>query len=290
MQRVPRPLLVLHRDPLLRERLRRVATQEGLELRLLDDWDELLEEVKGAPASSLIVVDPYSGSEDEDGGPTIELASLLNRFPSLTVTAALEVRSGRLGDVLKLGQWGVVQVIDLEEEASALALGQRLQDARGRPLRGLIERQLPAYTSAAARAILSSAAAIVAEGGQGRDLAKALHVTPRTLSRWCRKAGLPPPKRLLAWMRVLLAAEFLDDPGRPVSAVALACGYAADSSLRLALRRFTGHNPTELRDLGAFEVASAAFVEALGEARAPKRRYRAASPRGESGKAVRVTG
>jgi AraC-like DNA-binding protein len=276
MQKVPRPLLVLHADRLLRERLRAVAQHERLEFELLDGWDDLLEGVRTAPASALIVVDPYFDGREE-GELSVELSSLLNRFPSLTVIGALELKPGRGDDLLKLGQWGVVQVIDLEEETTAIGLGRRLLAARGRPLRGLVERQLPSYTSAAARSILSAATSIVAEGGQGRDLAKALYITPRTLSRWCRKAGLPPPKRLLAWMRILLAAEFLDDPGRPVSAVALACGYAADSSLRLALRRFTGLNPTELREQGAFETASVAFVNALAEARAPKRRYRAPS-------------
>jgi AraC-like DNA-binding protein len=285
MQKVPRPLLVLHSDRVLRERLRTVAHKEGLDWDEVGGWDELLDSVRTAPASALIVVDPYYG--DPAGEMSIELSSLLNRFPSLTVIAAMEIRPGSAVDVLKLGQWGVV---DLDEETTPIALARRLMAARGRPLRGLVERQLPSYTSAAARAILSAATSIVAEGGQGADLAKALYITPRTLSRWCRKAGLPPPKRLLAWMRILLAAEFLDDPGRPVSAVALACGYAADSSLRLALRRFTGLNPTELRELGAFETASAAFVEALSEARAPKRRYRAPSHRksGENGGAVAV--
>lgn len=284
MQKVPRPLLVLHRDPLLRERLRTVAAKQRLDLRLIDGWEELLDAVRVAPASALVVVDPYESSETP-GQPTVELASLLNRFPSLTVTAALEVRPGRLRDVLKLGQWGVVQVIDLEEETTALALAHRLMSARGRPLRSLVEHSLPAYTSASARAILSAASSIVAEGGQGKDLAKTLHITPRTLTRWCRKAGLPPPKRLLAWMRILLAAEFLDDPGRPVSAVALACGYAADSSLRLALRRFTGFTPTELRERGAFASASEAFVRALEEARAPRKRYRTPSGRRGTGRA-----
>jgi AraC-like DNA-binding protein len=276
MQKVPRPLLVLHADPVLLERLRSVATQQRMELRLLDSWEVLLDEVRTAPASAVVVVDPYLHAE-EPGRPSIELASLLNRFPSLTVTAALELRAGGAADVLRLGQWGVVQVIDLQEETTTIALGYRLVEARGRPLRALVERALPPYTSAAARAILSAAAAIVADGGQGQDLARGLHITPRTLSRWCRKAGLPPPKRLLAWMRILLAAEFLDDPGRSVSAVALSCGYAADSSLRLALRRFTGMNPSELREQGAFAAASTAFLHALAEARAPKRRYRAAS-------------
>ncbi len=276
MQKVPRPLVVLHEDERLKERLRAVATNQRLELRTTSSWDELADEVHAAPASALFVVDPYYGI-DEPEGLSIELSSLMNRFPSLTVTAAFDVRSDRVDDVLRLGQWGVVQVLDLGEEATPVALGRRLLAARGRPLRALVEGSLPVYTSASARAILSAASTVVADGGQGKDLAQVLDITPRTLSRWCRKAGLPPPKRLLAWMRILLAAEFLDDPGRPVAAVAQACGYAADSSLRLALRRFTGFNPTELREIGAFDTAARAFVEALAEARAPKRRYRAPS-------------
>jgi AraC-like DNA-binding protein len=280
MRNIPRPLLVLHQDRVLRERLRLAAKKQRLELLMVDGWEELLDEVLTAPASALVLVDPYL---DGNGEISIELASLLNRFPSLSVTAAMPVRRGRLEDIRRLGEWGVVQVIDLDEEMTPVGLGQRLLAARGRPLRDLVERALPAYTTPSARAILAAASGVVAEGGQGQDLADALRVTPRTLSRWCRRAGLPPPKRLLAWMRILLAAEFLDDPGRPVSAVALSCGYAADSSLRLALRRFTGMNPSELREMGAFETASKAFLQELSEARAPKRRYRAASVRPKDG-------
>jgi AraC-like DNA-binding protein len=286
MQKVPRPLLVLHDDRELREQLRKVAEGQRLHLQLLGSWDELFEAVETAAASALAVVDPFRGKSRRTETLSPELASLRTKFPSLTVVAAMEVRPGRVADMVRLGEWGVAQLIDLEEEATASALALRLMAARGRPLRRLVERSLPDYLSGSARAILSAASTIVAEGGQGADLAESLQITPRTLSRWCRRAALPPPKRLLAWMRILLAAEFLDDPGRPVSAVANACGYAADSSLRLALRKFTGLNPTELREKGAFEAAAAAFLKALSEARAPRRRYRAASksqPRGENG-------
>jgi AraC-like DNA-binding protein len=278
MQKVPRPILVLHDDAQLMEPLRTVADSERLQLIALASWDELTDQVRTAPASALIIVDPYRGTPDGKT-PSTELESLLERFPSLTVNAAFEVHAGRGADILRLGEWGVVQIIDLGEEATPVALGHRLQAARGRPLRLLVEKSMPASVSANGRSILAAASSIVADGGQGADLARKLNITPRTLSRWCRKAGLPPPKRLLAWMRILLAAEFLDDPGRPVAAVATSCGYAADSSLRLALRRFTGFNPTELRERGAFDTAATAFIEALTEARAPKRRYRAPSKR-----------
>ena len=68
-------------------------------------------------------------------------------------------------------------------------------------------------------------------------------------------------------MRILLAAELLDDPGRRITEVAAACGYAADSSLRHTLRTFVRMTPTELRHHGAFAVSSRLFLEALSEAR-----------------------
>jgi AraC-like DNA-binding protein len=274
MQEIPRPLLVLHDDPLLRERLRSVAASHGFQLRLLRGWEGLLDEVRTAPASALLVVDPYAGVPP-GGRVSVELSALLNRFPSLTVTAALGLRPGRLDDVRRLGEWGVVQVLDLDEELTSMAIAQRLLTARGRPLRALLARALPPSAGGALRAILSAATTVVAEGGQGADLADALHITPRTLTRWCRRAALPPPRRLLAWMRILLACELLDDPGRTVSDVALSCGYAADSSLRHALRSFLGTNPRRLRAAGAFAAASERFVQALAEARSADRRYRA---------------
>lgn len=275
MQSIPSPLLVLHRDPELRSRLAEVATERGYELRTLSDWAQLAEAARTAPASALLVVDPHDSAAEGQVAP--ELARLLDDLPSLAITAALPIEPGTQEVVRRLGGLGVVQVIDLTEEATAVGVGQRLAAARGRPLRTLMDRALPESISGAARAILAAATSIVAEGGQGQDLADSLKVTPRTVSRWCRRAALPPPKRLLAWMRILLAAELLDDPGRRITEVAAACGYAADSSLRHTLRTFVGMTPTELRRHGAFAVSSRLFLEALAEARAADKRYRAPS-------------
>ena len=275
MQSIPSPILVLNEDPRLISIIRDLAADGGHELRRQRDWDALLAYAESAPASAMIVVDPFFDSEKGQVAPGLN--RLLDELPSLAVTAVMRIEPGTQEAVRRLGALGVVQVLDLEEEDTVIALARRLASARGRPLRGLMDRALPDDTSGAARAILAAATSIVAEGGQGQDLADALNVTTRTVSRWCRRAALPPPKRLLAWMRVLLAAELLDDPGRRISEVAAACGYAADSSLRHTLRTFVGRTPTELRDQGAFAVSSRLFVEALQEAQSADKRYRAPS-------------
>lgn len=274
MRRIPRRLLVLHADPVLRERLRKAATAGRFEITECGSWEELQDRAPREPSSCVIVVDPYA-EMGRGRGPSPDLSAFLHRFPSLAVTAAMAVVPGRLDDVRRLGMWGVVQVIDLEEELATAAIVHRLDSAAGRPLRSLLLRTLPSDTSGPAKSILSAAASVATDGGGGEDLARMLYVTPRTVTRWCRKAGLPPPRRLLAWMRILLATELLDDPGRTVSDVALSCGYAADSSLRLALKNFLQRTPTALREEGAFRVASGLFLRALVEARSEAKRYRA---------------
>src|SRR3712207_4948195 len=117
------------------------------------------------------------------------------------------------------------------------------------------------------RSIVDAAAEVVAVGGHGRDLARSLQLSRRTLLRWCERAELPPPRKLLAWMRILLACELLDDPGRTVLSVAHACGYSSDSGLRRVTQKFVGSSPTELRRRGAFARASKVFLESLAKYR-----------------------
>lgn len=273
MKKPARTLFLLHGHPVLREEVGR-AVRDHYRLLPIADWGALFERIGAAPAGSVVLVDPYAGQAAGEGIAT-DLKALMNQYPSLTVVAAMELRSGRLGDVLELGSLGISEVISLAEERTAIGIRQRLEAARGRPLRVLIGRMLPPNLTGPGRSILSMAVAVGTEGGNAAELARSLHVTQRTLLRWCRRAGLPAPRTLLAWVRMLLAAELLDDPGRTVLDVAFSCGYASDSSLRHAVISFLGVAPGELRRQGAFETSSRRFLQTLAEARDENRRYRA---------------
>lgn len=272
MKRVHRPLLVMHKDAAFRERVRKACGTE-YEYQTVADWEELLQVVQEAPPAALVVVDPYDRAAPGRSGRaelTPALRTLLTEYPSTAVLAALEVRPDRYDDLRTLGKWGVVQVISLDHDDTPYSISRRLQAARGRPMRALLEEVLPPETSGRARAILEAATDVVTAGEHGRDLAGALHLSRRTLLRWCQRSGLPAPRRLLAWMRVLLACELLDDPGRTVLSVAHTCGYSSDSGLRRITQKFLEASPTELREQGAFRAAAAAFVVVLDEERKAK--------------------
>ncbi|HEX5725831.1 MAG TPA: helix-turn-helix domain-containing protein, partial [Longimicrobiaceae bacterium] len=216
--------------------------------------------------SALAVVDPLGPGE---GPPSLseELRDLLRLFPSATVLAAVPATGGVAGLLPTLFEWGVADVVDLLRETTPAAFARRLDAVRSRRVQRLLRRALPGTVPSRTRSLLSVAADVVAAGGLATELAAALGVDERTVPRWCQRADLPPPRRLLAWLRLLLAADLLDEPSRSVESVARACGYAGGGSLKSALLNFFGLTPQELRERGAFESAAHAFARELFELR-----------------------
>ena len=261
MKIATRPVLVLHGNPELRSRIRNAAAGTYTVHRF-PDWDALAEALPDTPPSALVVVDPYADASRPDRSSP-ELHALLDRFPSVPVLAALDVTPERTEDLVRLAEAGLADVIVMGHDDTRDALLARLRSAHGRTLKALLDRALPQEAGARAKAVLDNAAEVVTAGGVARDLARTLGVSRRTLVRWVEQAQLPPPRRLLAWMRILLAAELLDDPGRTVIGVARACGYSSDPGLRRVLTRFVGASPTKLRRRGAFAAAAAAFAADL---------------------------
>jgi AraC-like DNA-binding protein len=207
-------------------------------------------------------VDPHA---EANGSESLSpaLHGLLLDFPSITVLAALCIRPEDFRQLGTLGQWGVADLISLEHDATAETIGQLLVSVSGMRLRALLEEFLPPTLPGRARSILLLAADAASSGQHASDLADALGITRRTLLRWCEDAGLPAPRRIMAWMRILLAAEMLDEPGRTVASIAFACGYASDTALRTALNMQLGKTPKALRQQGAFVTASEAFLREL---------------------------
>jgi AraC-like DNA-binding protein len=278
MKRVFRPLLVMHPESAFRERVRQ-ACGSDYHFQAVSDWDEMLDAVRDSPPAALLVVDPYetppggyrygaNGSKKPPLAPA--LRGLLAEYPSTAVLAAMEVTPDRFDDLRTLGKWGVVQVISLDHDDTPYAIGQRLRAARGRPLRALLEQVLPPETP--------GSSARHHGGGDGRRDGGAARERPRQVAAPLpsHAAAVVPARRparppaLLAWMRVLLACELLDDPGRTVLSVAHTCGYSSDSGLRRITQKFLDASPTDLREQGAFARASAEFVEVLNESRKAK--------------------
>lgn len=257
MRKAVRPLLVLHADGTFRRKLDRLRYY-GFTTQPVLDWVSLSSALASAPPAAVVLVDPYFGMLPR-ASLAPELARLRREFPSVTVVAAIFPRLGWISDVRALGEWGVSEVIDLSTEGTEEGIRRRLANVRGRPLRALLERVVELSAGSRTRFILDTAVDVASTEGGPRELALALGLSPATLVRWCYQARLPVPRRLLMWIRILLAAEMLDDPGRSVLDVALTCGYSSDRALRRALHATVGAGATRMRSEGAFGVAAERF-------------------------------
>ena len=112
MKRVSRPLLVLHPDRGLRDRVEEACADE-FQFVNLPDWEALEEAIRTAPPAAMVLVDPYlplgNGSAGREVTP--RLRELLHAYPSTPILAAMPVRAEMHEDLRQLGGWGIVQVI-----------------------------------------------------------------------------------------------------------------------------------------------------------------------------------
>lgn len=257
-------LYLLHDEATLAEALRR-QVRSRFRVQQVRGWEEPRDSLRRCSPDAVSVVAPYF--ETDDGSPSIRLRRLLLEFPSSPVITAFRVTEARLRDMQLLMRWGVAEVLDLSCELTGPALLRRLEAVRGHRMRLVLDRALPRVIPSRARALLADAAEVVAVGGRAPELAARLQTGERTLNRWCNKVDLPEPRRLLAWLRVLLAADMLCEGDRPVAAVARACGYASDSSLRNALRLVANTTPADVKAKGFHAVVAEPFAHELGKLR-----------------------
>lgn len=268
MQEQTRPLLFLHSDRDLHKRVRD-ASSDRFAVTRVRNWDNLREELGSAPPAALILVDPFYGVRSRVT-PSSDLQEILEAFPSSTVLAAVDSDPDHYHVFWKLGEWGVSEILQVDEERSDVAIRRRLRETRAQPLRRLLASESSYRLTGRARTILDAAVETVMRGEHPRALAKKLGFSPSTLLRWCQRSQLPTPRRLLLWMRILFAAALLDDPGHSVSSVGRACGYSGDQALRRAIRAILPYTPSELREMGAFETVSKAFFEELDRLHDPQ--------------------
>jgi AraC-like DNA-binding protein len=277
MSRPPHRLILLHSHRLLLAAVEDIAPGR-YDVHRVAGWEEV-PPLADAP-TVLLVADPYHGAAG--AGPSPALRELLRALPLLPAVVAIAPSRRWLEDLRLLGAWGVEEILDLTSEATPAALRRRLAQAGGRPLRRLLRCGLSASTPPRARLILERAAEVAAEGGGPVHLARALSMHRDSLHRWCVADGLPPPRALFTWMRLLLAAEMLDHSPLPLTRVAIASGYASDGALRAALHRWVGAGTRELRRRGAFAMVSANFLARL-ERSGRDRAARAAAHRSPGG-------
>jgi AraC-like DNA-binding protein len=208
----------------------------------------------------VLVIEPT----DASGNATEEtIRSIRARFPRLSVLGHVMMKPGMSSHVLSFARAGVHELIVAGIDDSAMVLRLALQRASRRCLAEEVYAEVSSSLPREAATLVRYCLEHASESPTIDDISRALGVHRRTLVNRMQNAMLPPPSELWAWSRVLLAARYLEMPGRSVEWVALTVGYPSANALRNALKRYTGLVPSELREDDGFARATLAFRAAL---------------------------
>jgi AraC-like DNA-binding protein len=242
---------------------------KGYVVRSVSGWTSLREGVRTAAPSSIVLL-RIDGSQDE----VEALGELIRDTPSVPVVAAVPFARASAAQVRALLDTGIAEIANAGNEVTLAALIPAIRQAHARPLKRRIEERMPVWVPEDARTLIRAAAEAVVDGGGREAFAGIFGVYVRTVAARCTEAGLPPPRRLLGWLRVLLALSLLEEAHRTVLNVALVCGYTDNSSLKRAVENFAGSAVlTSIRDqtfAGAFDAFAAELRRLRHEERRPR--------------------
>lgn len=252
----------------LRDRQCRARWEEAVRgygrIGFCDRATELAPRLVASTGVGAIVVEP----RDDTGSSTAPLVGALRgAFPRIPVLAYCDHRRDRSTDILALARAGVHELVFRGVDDVRPALGTVLASAARHCTAAQLVAQLRDVVRGEALPFVAYCLEHAAEPLTVVSVARALGVHRKTLVYRCAQAALPSPRAVIAWCRLVMAAQLLEDRGRSVEQVALALDFPSGTALRNMLKRHTGLSPRELRVPGGGQQVLRRFRALLGPPR-----------------------
>ena len=169
--------------------------------------------------------------------------TLRRRFPSVGFVL-LESGSVEPRRLLDLGRLGFRSLALVGDEGEEWDLRRNVEHAWKGTVASRVLRAISVRVPLREGKVLRLALDHVHECWSAELLAGRVGLSRPFLSVLLKRAGLPSTGRLLAWIRLLHAAEWLGDPGRSGQSVSRQLEYSSGAAFRRALMNYTGATPT----------------------------------------------
>jgi AraC-like DNA-binding protein len=225
------------------------------------DWGELRRSCETQPAS-MAVFDLFAG-----GALGLEPVRQMRRlFPRLITVAYVAVSiPERARDLFDAGRAGIDGLVIADRDDAPERFATLLEQAEARSvaskLRTVLADAHPHVRDAVLITVTRAHERLTPE-----VLARALSMGRRALVRRLAEASFPPPRRLITWGRLIVAAQLLEDPFRSADAVSLALDFPSGSAFRNTCQRYLAATPSQLRARGGAEyVIGRMLVDAGGD-------------------------
>ena len=248
--------------PSLLSHLRIVVGHEH-SLIAVDSWTALTEVVRRSLVD-VLVVDPGADGTVR----SLEIAALLQRFPSVPVVLYMTLAPSALQAVVSLARFHLDQVVLYRFDDEPRRFRELLERQPGNTVgETVLLRLAPALALVDAR--LAEAVDRLFRQPQHystvHDLAKDAGLMMRAVYRQCERAGLATPRMLVVGARISRAYVFMRDPGYTIEDVTIKMGYSAPRMFARHLKVVTGWRPSEVRS----NITPAQLVKRLVDALYP---------------------
>jgi AraC-like DNA-binding protein len=211
------------------------------------DLPDLVRVLRATPAARALVVSTAALLPLGSAGAA-RVGALARAFPTVDPLVLVSDARGAPELLLVLGRYGVTRAVDVRLPQGWGSVRELLAVPVGGDLAVLLanwldDEKLPI----AVGSFLTTLLGLPPEIATVRALAERLGVPPTTLTSRFLRAGLPSPKRYLAFARLVRAARLLEAPGRSLAATALALEYSSAQSFNRHLHGLLGVSAAEFR-------------------------------------------
>lgn len=240
----------------------RAAIRDRHELVPCTTWEALAEACEIHPVR-IAVVDLYATGEANFES----IRQLKQRWPGLSLLSYSAITMDRVRDVFDAGRIGMDALIVADQDDSPRQLLARIERAESRSLGSEVRLALGEVDPSVRDAVL-----LVITRAHERlsptGLSRLLALPRRTVSQRLAVAGYPPPRRLLTWGRLIVAARMLEDPHRTADRVAASLGFPSGSAFRNVCQRYLHSTPGDIRRRGGAAFVVRALLRQVRQANA----------------------
>lgn len=188
---------------------------------------------------------------------------LVASFPGLPAVALLSRHDpANAGALLRLGASGVREVIDVTAPTGWARLRRLVSEPATRPAARILAPLMDRLAEAPpdARIFMEALVRLAPTTPTVRGIARVFSVQPSTLMSRFLRARLPSAKRYLAAVRLLYAAQYMENDGLSITDVAYRLDFSTPQSLGRHLRTLLGITSTEFRRRFPFPAAQERFL------------------------------
>lgn len=217
-------------------------------------WDAL-EVACQDEAVSLAIVDLFA-----EGKTHFDVIRRLKmRAERITLVAYVTIALERARDLFDAGRAGLDGLLIAGQDDTPAAFRSVLERAEARGVAQLIRPRVAQYAPLVRDAIMVAVTRAHLRL-TGQRLAEICGVSKRQLLSGLDGAGCPPPQKLIAWGRLIVAAQMLEDGQRSADGVARALDFPSGSAFRNTCQRYVRATPQEIRAKGGAAWVASLFL------------------------------